>query len=209
MPQRKIKIPSASSHSSSKLPSSPFKRRVRKNRIAHRPPIRTYPSANAVFNVPMLLSMIAYYLDWYTLMALSRSSRAGRIAARFRTRQLLRTLLRPYLRTSTLDDFLYMLDKVRGAVVGSIIRRLLAANSEAGGAGKSSIFHTRYNSSADLNILVETTGYDSCVKFFRDLGYPEFQTMTPAFPYERSVAAFAKTVIRREDGRPVSSLFNQ
>lgn len=167
-------------------PSSLTRRRRAPKEPVEQPDIN-FVDAERVYDVGELLSMIASYIDWYTLMKLSRSGQGGRKAAQYETRVRLRILLGPYLEASHFPGFLDILDRTKGLVCGSIARQLLSTQS-------SNDILVMPNRPFDLNLVVTKSGSKKCMKFFMDIGFSAFASDTVGPAYLGSVQSFQKAV---------------
>ena len=132
--------------------------------------IHNLPEAERVYGIPELLGCILEQCDWRTVMAVSRVDSEGRSAARWVVEGRIRFVLQPFVDPSAFDTFLSLLHDTRSGVVGSVIRRLLAYNSDYDKV-PSERLSTKLHESHDLNLLVHANYVDTWVDWFGEQGY--------------------------------------
>lgn len=145
------------------------------------------------------------FCDWYSLMSLSRTSGVWRAAVQLEVRDRMESMVDPFVPNGNLNSFMCMLEDTQAAVVGSVARRLLAAGSEY---MRERLEHgyLQWDYSFDLNILVPSSSFDNCVRWFRSQGYVVGYG-TVKGPYKNSVAELARGYIPSTQTAPFKFAF--
>lgn len=179
-PPRRILSPSSSKGCVSRHDTSA--RRLKDTSIA----VRCLVEADAVYNIPELLGHILGFCDWRTVMSVSRTDPIGRSVARWVIQERIRFILQPFVPAECFNSFLTLLHDTGSAVVGSIIRRLLALNSGHDVDIPQRLL-PKLNSSHDINLLVQAENADAWVDWYTNQGYGGWRYVAVYEGYTSSV----------------------
>lgn len=121
-------------------------------------------------------------------MVVSRAHPYGREAVQRVVKDRMRLLLRPFIGDS-FKSFLEVLNSTGGGLVGSIVRRLLAANAPFLDSINTNT-SLKFDISFDLNVVVPHDRIKEMVDWLTKNGWGEWEYRMPASGYRRNVATF-------------------
>ncbi|KAJ3499737.1 hypothetical protein NMY22_g19484 [Coprinellus aureogranulatus] len=132
------------------------------------------PLSRAVWALGELVRIIVFFADWPTLMAIARTSRVCRNAAKSEVQYRLSFALRPFISPTLLPDFFSEMSDSGIAIVGSIPLHVLQINRPWYAAYMASWWSLDFplpTTSLDLNILVPHAQWGRIVRWFLIHGY--------------------------------------
>ncbi|KAJ2914246.1 hypothetical protein MD484_g6187, partial [Candolleomyces efflorescens] len=147
-------------------------------------------------SMPEMALELLSWSDWSTLIAFSRISKYGRDMAQLATLYRIRSEVAPFVTRIKFQDFMDMLHRTGGGIVGSVPRLMLADNC------KFMMKRKRY-APADINLLVLQGQLQEAKSFFKTLGYSKWITLTVETVYKGVVSEVIEGV------RPASPGVNQ
>ncbi|KAH6871666.1 hypothetical protein BKA70DRAFT_1026755, partial [Coprinopsis sp. MPI-PUGE-AT-0042] len=127
-----------------------------------------------LFTTSEMISEIIFYVDWPSLMALSKTTSTVRGCVRVEVRMRIDGLVKAFIPKDDITSFFDTLYTVDGVIVGSVARRLLSINAAWWKQGiKSlgySLFHP-FDFSFDLNIIVPFGKLSAMREYLSSIGF--------------------------------------
>lgn len=147
---------------------------------------RIHPGTE-LMNTAEMIGEIIFYVDWPSLMALSKSTSIARRCVRVEIRMRINSLVGGFISKDTLKSFFDVLQTLDSVIVGSVARRLLAMNATWWNQAIKSLGHSNihpFDFSFDLNIIVPFGKFAAMRDYLSSIGFGNWKTSERILHYD-------------------------